>query len=232
MSDGPSLTVILPIYNEIEILEPNLRHIDQFLATHFADYEILIVESASTDGTAEACDRLVGDMPHVRVIHEGGRNGIGSATRLGFMAATKDWAWRYAIDLPCPLEAILEAQPLFDGHDCVLSYRSHDDRVAFRKLQSAVFNLVVKQALSIRVRHVNSAFKVFRTKLIQKFPLQSNTGFVDTEMVFWTFRHRLRWVEIPVALTERTGGRSSVTLSDPLHYLGELVRLVRSGTGE
>ena len=54
MSDGPSLTVILPIYNEIEILEPNLRHIDQFLATHFADYEILIVESASTDGTAEA----------------------------------------------------------------------------------------------------------------------------------------------------------------------------------
>jgi glycosyltransferase involved in cell wall biosynthesis len=232
MSDRPSLTVILPIYNEIEILERNLRVIDAFLAAHFGDYEILIVESASSDGTAQACDRLVQVMPHVRVIHEAGRNGIGSATRLGFQAATKDWAWRYAIDLPCPLEAILEALPLFDANDCVLSYRSHDDRGGFRKLQSAVFNFVVKQVLSIKVTHVNSAFKVFRTNLIQKFPLHSNTGFVDTEMVYWTFRHGLRWVEIPVALTERTGGQSSVTLSDPLHYLKELVRLVRTGSGK
>lgn len=126
----------------------------------------------------------------------------------------------------------MEALPLFDANDCVLSYRSHDDRGGFRKLQSAVFNFVVKQVLSIKVTHVNSAFKVFRTNLIQKFPLHSNTGFVDTEMVYWTFRHGLRWVEIPVALTERTGGQSSVTLSDPLHYLKELVRLVRTGSGK
>ncbi len=226
MASVPSLSMILPIYNEIEILESNLIHIDAFLRQHFTDYEILIVESASTDGTAEACDRLAERMPTVRVIHEGGRNGIGSATRLGFKHATKDWTWRYAIDLPCPLAAVLQAVPLFDKYDCVLSYRSDDDRNAFRKLQSFVFNQLVKLGLGVKVRHVNSAFKVFKTPLLQRFPLASNTGFVDTEMVYWTFQHRLSWVEIPVALTERTGGQSSVTLGDPLRYLGELARLV------
>jgi glycosyltransferase involved in cell wall biosynthesis len=226
MAGVPSLSMILPIYNEIEILESNLIHIDAFLRQHFTDYEILIVESASTDGTAQACDRLAERMPTIRVIHEGGRNGIGSATRLGFKHATKDWTWRYAIDLPCPLEAVLQAVPLFEKYDCVLSYRSDDDRSAFRKLQSFVFNQLVKLGLGVKVRHVNSAFKVFKTPLLQRFPLASNTGFVDTEMVYWTFQHRLSWVEIPVALTERTGGQSSVTLGDPLRYLGELARLV------
>ena len=108
-----SLSMILPLYNEIEILEANLQVIDDFLARHFEDYEILIVESGSTDGSAELCDRLAGRFERVKIIHEGARNGIGSATRVGFQRASKDLAWRYAIDLPCPLEAILEALPLF-----------------------------------------------------------------------------------------------------------------------
>ena len=225
MSRALSLSMILPLYNEIEILEPNLRRIDAFLAQHFEDYEIVIVESGSTDGSGEMCDRLAAELGHVKVVHEGARNGIGSATRVGFQHSTKDLAWRYAIDLPCALEVILEALPLFATYDCVLSYRSHDDRGAYRKFQSLVFNLLVKVALGLRVRHVNSAFKVFRTPHIQAFPLASSTGFVDTEMVYWTARRKLSWVEIPVALTERTGGQSSVTLLEPATWLRELYRL-------
>ena len=225
MRSGLSLSVILPLYNEIEILEPNLLRIDEFLSRHFDDYEILIVESGSTDGSSEACDRMAARLPRVRVIHEGARNGIGSATRIGFKNATKDLAWRYAIDLPCALEVILEALPLFAQYQCVLSYRSHDDRALYRRFQSAVFNALVKGVLGIKVRHVNSAFKVFRTPLVQAMPLSSNTGFIDADMLYWTFRNKLTWVEIPVALTDRTGGTSSVTLLEPVTWLGELWRL-------
>src|SRR5438105_9547697 len=99
MSARLSVSMILPLYNEIQILEPNLRRIDDFLAQHFDDYEILIIESGSTDGSGKACDRLAGQLERVKVIHEGARNGIGSATRIGFQHAVKDVAWRYAIDL-------------------------------------------------------------------------------------------------------------------------------------
>ena len=223
-----SLSMILPLYNEIEILEPNLQVIDDFLARHFEDYEILIVESGSTDGSAELCDRLAGRFERVKIIHEGARNGIGSATRVGFQRASKDLAWRYAIDLPCPLEAILEALPLFAKYDCVVSFRSDDQRTGYRRFQSAIFNGLVKTVLGIKVRHVNSSFKVYRTKQVQAMPLHGNTGFIDAELLFWTFRQRLTWVEIPVALTDRTGGQSSVTLLEPLSWLRELWKLRRS----
>ncbi len=229
MSSRLSLSVILPLYNEIEILEPNLLRIDAFLAQHFNDYEILVVESGSTDGSGEACDRMAARLPRLKVIHEGARNGIGSATHLGFQNATKDLAWRYAIDLPCALEVILEALPLLETHDCVLSYRSFDDRVAYRRFQSAVFNGLAKWVLGIGVRHVNSAFKVFRTPQVQAMPLTSRTGFVDTELLYWTFRRGLTWVELPVALTDRTGGKSSVTLWEPVIWLREMFRLRVSG---
>jgi glycosyltransferase involved in cell wall biosynthesis len=220
-----SLSLIIPLYNEIEILEPNLIVIDRFLAQHFDDYEIVIIESGSTDGSAALCDQLAARLDHVKVVHEGARNGIGSATAMGFQRSTKELAWRYAIDLPCRLETILEALPLFAQYDCVLSYRSGDDRSGYRKFQSAVFNTIAKVVLGVRVRHINSAFKVFRTKHAQAMPFRAKTGFIDTEMVFWTFRHKLSWVEIPVPLTERTGGKSSVTLWEPVIWIRELFRL-------
>ena len=226
-----SLSVLLPLYNEIEILEPNLLRIDEFLSRHFDHYEIVIVESGSTDGSAELCDRLASRLKRVRVIHEGARNGIGSATRIGIQQATKDLTWRYAIDLPCALDVILEALPLLATYQCVLSFRSSDDRVPYRRFQSAVFNNLAKTVLGIKVRHVNSAFKVYRTKDLQAMPLASRTGFIDTEMLFWTFRRGLSWVEIPVALTDRTGGKSSVTFLEPLTWLKELARLRLSAAG-
>jgi len=224
-----SLSVIIPLFNEVEILERNLRVIVEFLDRHFSDYEVLIVESGSTDGSADLCDILAARMKSVRIIHEGGRNGIGSATRLGFQHAAKDLAWRYAIDLPCPLEAVLEALPLLSTHQCVLSYRASDDRGAYRKFQSLIYNQLTKMILGVKVRHVNSAFKIFHTDVIQKMPLRSNTSSIDAEMVFWTARQKLTWVEIPVRVTDRTGGRSSLTIGEPFAVIRDLVRFRRAG---
>lgn len=224
-----SLSMILPLYNEIEILEKNLVHLDSFLARHFDDYEIVIVESGSTDGSGEKCDHLAARMPRVRVVHEGGRNGIGSATRIGIGLATKDLVWRNAIDLPSPLPAILDALPLFEKYDCVISYRSADDRTGYRKLQSLIYNQIAKLLLGVNVRHVNAAFKVFRRRVIQEMPLSSNLSSIDAEMIYWIGKQQLSWVEIPVPITERTGGRSTVPMSEPFRVLGDLVRLRLTG---
>lgn len=224
-----SLSMVLPLYNESEILERNLVLIDAFLAHHFEDYEIIIVESGSTDGSGKQCDLLAAQMPNVRVFHEGGRNGIGSATRIGIGLANKDLVWRNAIDLPSPLPAILDALPLFDKYDCVISYRSSDDRTSFRKVQSLVYNQIAKMLLGVNVRHVNAAFKVFRRRVIQQMPLSSNLSSIDAEMIYWIGKQGLSWVEIPVPITERTGGKSTVPMSEPFRVLGDLLRLRLTG---
>ncbi len=79
MKGRASLSVIIPVYNEAELVDRSVRYIDSFLSRNFTDYEIIIVESGSTDGSGDACDRLAAELRTVAVIHEGRRNGFGHA---------------------------------------------------------------------------------------------------------------------------------------------------------
>jgi glycosyltransferase involved in cell wall biosynthesis len=218
-----SLSIIVPVYNEVELLSSAVRNIHTFLAEHCASHEILIIESGSTDGTRNVADALAIEIPSVRVIHEGARNGFGSALKRGYKEAANDWVWFVTADTPFPLESMLDAMVLFPDYDCILSFRSEDTRKsAFRKFQSVIYNILVKTLLGLKVKHVNSAFKVFRREVIQSLPLISNGWFIDAETLYWLTQRKIRYTEIPVPLIDRTGGHSTITLATPLAIVREL----------
>jgi len=219
-----SLSVIVPVYNEVELVRPSTAVIDDFCRTHFADYEVLIIESGSTDGTGSVCDDVARERPRVRVIHEGARNGFGSAVRLGYRAATKDLVLLTTFDLPFPLDATLVALPHLASCDYVVSRRASDPRQWPRRVQSWVYNRLVRAALGLRVRHVNSGFKLFPRHLVADMPIESNGWFVDAEVLFRLQRQGLTYAEIPVELVDRSRGRSSIGRLAFVKVLGELVR--------
>lgn len=228
MNKEYSISVITPVYNEVGLLESSISYIDTFLAQHFKEYEILLVESGSTDGSAEICDELANKLPNLKLIHEGGRNGFGSALKLGYKNVTKDLVWLITVDLPFPLEAIQSALPLLSKYDCVLSYRSQDDRTTFRKIQSFIYNTLVKTVLGLRVKHVNSAFKVFKRQIVQNITLQSKGWLLDAETLYQIKQHKVSYIEIPVELIDRKFGNSSIKLSTGISVLKELLHLVRT----
>src|SRR5262245_44226065 len=78
-----SVSVVVPVHNEIELVKASVQTIDRFLEGQKLDYEIIIIESGSKDGSAAACDRLAETLPAIAVIHETLRNGLGSALRQG-----------------------------------------------------------------------------------------------------------------------------------------------------
>ncbi len=94
MEKDYSVTVIIPVYNEKNIIVSSLNIINDFLKHNFKDYEILIVESGSTDGSYDICDKVSSNLKNVKVIHEGARNGFGSALKVGYKNAKKDLVWR------------------------------------------------------------------------------------------------------------------------------------------
>jgi glycosyltransferase involved in cell wall biosynthesis len=224
----PSISTIIPIWNEVESLETAVRRTYGFLGKHFNDQEMILVESGSTDGSAKVCDRLGQDLPGVQVIHEGAANGFGSALRIGFGTATKDLVWVISADLPFGLEAILEAVPLFEAVDCVLSYRVEDDRSRLRLFQSLLYNNLAKALLGLRVKHVNSTFKLYKREVIQSLPLNSNGWLIDTEIVFQLQRCGVKFAEIPVPLIDRVAGSSTIRLVTPFLIFRDLVRFAAS----
>jgi glycosyltransferase involved in cell wall biosynthesis len=224
MNRYPSVSVVVPVYNEIELVEASIRAIDQFLAGQQLDYEVIIIESGSTDGTSAVCDGLAGSLPRVQVMHETQRNGLGSALRQGYAAATKDLVWLVTVDIPFPLCTLCEALPLTSECDCVLSYRSEDNRGLLRRIQSRGYNALVKAMLGLPMRTVNSAFKLYRRSVLSSLPLKSNGWFLDAEVLYWVARRGYRFREIPVPLLERKGGTSKIGPSDILWILRELIR--------
>lgn len=226
--EGPaSVSVIMPVYNEVNAIPDAVRTIDGFMSGYVADYEILLIESGSTDGSGEACDQLAADFSRVRVVHEGAKRGFGSAVRRGHVEATKEVVWMITADLPFPLEVLTVALPLLKDNDCVLSYRSRDPRRVTRRVQSFVYNTLVRATLGIRVYHVNSAFKLFRRDVLPSLRLRSNSWFLDTEMVYRVQEQQLRFVEIPVPLVDRVSGTSSVGSGAPLALARELRMFAR-----
>ncbi|NKB88202.1 MAG: glycosyltransferase [Acidobacteria bacterium] len=224
MSATPSsLTTIVPVYNEAVGVQAAIEHIHAEARLRFADHQLLIIESGSTDGSAEICDQLAGRLEGVEVIHQAAREGFGSALRLGFAAARKDLVWVVSSDLPFPLDAIDQAIPLVAEHDCVLSYRCDDDRTLFRKGQSWAYNTLARTVLSLGARHVNSQSKLYRRATIQSLPIVSDGWLIDTEIVYRLQRANARCSEIPVPLTERTTGESTLVPTQPLISLRELL---------
>jgi glycosyltransferase involved in cell wall biosynthesis len=223
MTNTYSISVVIPIYNEAELLADAVHTIHRFVQQHFQDYELLLIESGSRDDSGKICDTLSEELPNTRVHHEGARNGYGSALRTGFQFATKDLVTVITADTPFALESMTDAVPHLSQYDAVLSYRSKDNRKSgFRKVQSLIYNLVIKLALGTRVRHINSAFKLYKRPTIQSLTLISRGWFIDAEIVYWLTRLKIPYTEIPVELIERTGGQSTITLSTPLTLLKEL----------
>jgi glycosyltransferase involved in cell wall biosynthesis len=225
-----TISAIVPVYNERAALPGAIRAIDQFIDAHFADYELIIVESGSTDGTAEACDALPPLLPRVRVVHEGARNGFGSAVRTGIALAKKNWVWPIVVDLPFDLNVIVEALPHMDTCLAVISYRSEDPRSGYRRLQSVVFNTLARTLLRVRARHINSAFKVTNTALAQSLRLESRGWLFDAELILRLEQRGVRYAEIPVRLVDRTTGRSTIGPRAVVNAFFDLIRLaLRSG---
>jgi dolichol-phosphate mannosyltransferase len=83
-----TVSVIMPVYNEADLLVPAVSAVNRFLeARPQWQYEILIVESGSTDATGAIADQVAASDPRVRVVHEGAKRGFGSAVRLAYAHA-------------------------------------------------------------------------------------------------------------------------------------------------
>ncbi len=227
----PSVSAIVPVLNEVQSIQTAVRTIHDFLHSHFEDFEILIVESGSTDGSYETCDHLAQQFSHVETIHEGAANGFGSALTLGFSRASKDLVQVISADLPFPLDKLLLAVPLLEDNGCVLSYRVDDERGLFRRFQSLIYNSLAKALLGLKVTHVNSTFKVYRRAVIQQLPLKSAGWLIDTEIVYRLQRQGVRLAEIPVPLIDRKSGSSTIRPMTPLLIFRDLVKFAISQRG-
>jgi dTDP-L-rhamnose 4-epimerase len=199
------LSVIVPAYNEAGNLESIVRYLASEVEALVPDFEIVLVNDGSRDGTGVIADRLAAEDERVRVVHHPFNIGFGAAQKSGFRAARNTWV------------VVVPADHQFDARDLGRLWERRVDadlvgsrRVARRdplprRLVSAVYNAGMRARYGLPLRDINWV-KLWRRALFDQIAIES-TGFgVDAEIVAKAVRLGYRVAEVDVPHHPRTWG--------------------------
>lgn len=204
-----SISLFFPMYNEKAYIEKMVNKARQVLSDMSDDYEILIVDDCSSDGSEKTADRLADEDSHIRVIHHHKNMGYGAALRTGFTNASKDYVFYTDCDEPVDLEVLKSEVLKMSDRDVLAGYRikRHD---SFRRfVYTKVYNFLVRNLFNVRVRDVNFSFKIIKRSVLQASQLTSGSVFIDGELLAEAVRHGFIVKDSPIDYSPRTEGSSS-----------------------
>lgn len=178
-----SLSFVFPVYNEIETIEKTIALAYRVGHKITKDFEIIVVDDASTDGSGELADQLTRRYPELRVIHHAANRKLGTTLRTSFSAAKKEWILYIDSDLPLDFKEIRKVVPLTKHTDLIAGYRLSRHESLQRTIMTKVYNSIVKTIFGLNVRDVNFSFKLFRRSLLRKIALRSEGLFINAELL-------------------------------------------------
>lgn len=226
-----SVAVVIPVYNEEQVLTQSVDTLSAFLETEFpGNWTVIIADNGSTDGTLRVAQELSQRHANVVPLHLD-QKGRGRALRRALLESPADIVSYMDVDLSTDLAAFPQlVKAIEDGYGIAIGSRlmreSSVERCFRRELTSRVYNLLLKAMFRTQFRDAQCGFKALSRKAAQEIiPLTENTKwFFDTEMLLLALRRGYRIKEIPVKWIEDPDSKVSI-VDTTLEYLKELLRM-------
>ncbi|MBD3426406.1 MAG: glycosyltransferase [Candidatus Omnitrophica bacterium] len=211
MNDSPSVSFVLPMYNESANITASIRKIKSIAPEMTPDHEIIIADDASTDGSADIVESISRKDSSVKLIRLPENTMFGGAFAAGFKAASKDVIMYMDADMPVGEEDIKRSFPLIKNAHIVTGYsKVKKGDTLKRKIISVGYNLLVRSLFRLDIRDINSGYKIVRRELVEDMQFISRSPFVDVELFLHAKRKGARVEQYPLVFTSRPGGKSYI----------------------
>jgi hypothetical protein len=229
-SENPTLSVVMPAFNEAQILASSVVTVIDGLQRRGVRFEVVVVENGSTDGTLDVARDIEAQHPEVRVESLGFAD-YGLALRAGLLDARGDIVVNFDVDY-FDLGFLDTAVALLEtpgGPAIVVGSKrapgAADRRSPLRKLVTAVFSGLLRVVFGLRVSDTHG-MKALRRADVEPLARECRFGqdLFDTELVLRAERAGLRTAETPVEVRELRPARTSILRRVPRALLG-LARL-------
>jgi glycosyltransferase involved in cell wall biosynthesis len=205
----PGLSVFFPAYNDSGTIASLVISALQTAPQLTPDFEVIIVNDGSADGTAQIADELARTYPQVKVVHHPKNRGYGGALRSGFAAATRDLVFYTDGDAQYdPSEMALLWRAFNDQVDLVNGYKISRSDPLHRIVIGRVYHHTVKILFGLRVRDVDCDFRLMRRSIFDRVSLEKDSGVICLEMMKKIQDAGYRIAEVPVHHYHRAYGRS------------------------
>jgi dolichyl-phosphate beta-glucosyltransferase len=201
----PALSVVIPAYNEAVRLPRTLARLGAYLPPAAPDYEIVVVDDGSTDGTSERAH--ASGLSSLTVLRHETNRGKGYAVRRGILAARGKLRLVTDADLSTPIEDLTHLRKaLDDGADVAIGSRAlpasnvEVRQPWYREGMGRLFNLCVRLAVLPDLHDTQCGFKLFTAAAAEAafLPARLDGFSFDVETLYIARRRGLRIAEVPV----------------------------------
>ncbi|MCC7354926.1 MAG: glycosyltransferase family 2 protein [Anaerolineae bacterium] len=225
------ISVVIPAFNEEGMITRTLAETCAVLCGH--DYEIIVVDDGSRDGTFAEVGAFARDHPEVRVLRLEYNGGKGAALRLGTEAAQGDLIAFLDADLdihPRQIWLLLDAMRAGGADVAVGSKHLTDSRVTSplpRRFLSRAFSWLEKALFNLELSDTQTGLKLFRAEVLRRaFPrVRVQRYAFDLELLVAASRFGYRIVEVPVAVSFQRSGAGRIGLRSMLNMLWDLISI-------
>ncbi len=199
------LSVIIPAYNEAAVIESTVHSVVTFCQQYFpGDFEIIIVDDGSTDGTGILVQNVFGTQ--VRLITHTTNQGKGAAVRTGMMATLGDFALFMDADNSTNINHVTNFFLAMTSMDIVLGSRAINGaeiavaQKSWKRNLGRAGNWLIRSLLKLPVSDTQCGFKLFRTATTRHlFVKQRRTDWAfDFEILYVAQMSGLKLKELPV----------------------------------
>ncbi len=206
MKSSPSISVVVPAYNEEKNIEATVGEILAAVNGRFLDYELLLVDDGSKDKTGQIADALASKNSNIRVIHNNGNKGFGYSYEAGVRAAKCDYIAFFPSDNCVPSSSMGNVFDKIGRADIVLNYTSNlDVRPPIRQFLSKLYTRIINLAFKTHFTNINGP-TIHRRKIIQSLNMTTHGFAFMAEIMIKLTLSGNSYTEVGTPIRERQYG--------------------------
>ena len=200
------------MYNEADNISETIDRATKLANEICEDYEIIVADDASTDGSGEIVERIASADNHIKSVRLKKNTKFGGALAAGLKKATKEIVLYTDSDFPAKEEDMKKAIGLLDSADIVTVYSLVIKDATFKRIvMSRVYNFLVRLLFKLKIKDANSGLKVYKRDAIKDMNLRSKSPFVDVEIFSEALKKGLKIKQLGLVFDLRTKGSSTIS---------------------
>ena len=208
-SPTPGLSVFFPAYNDSGTIASMVIRSVQAASQLTSNFEIIVVDDGSADGTAEIADELARRYPQVRAVHHPMNRDYGAALQTGFRSSTKELIFYTDGDAQYdPAELPELWKKMTRDVDLVNGFKISRADPVHRIVIGRVYHYIVSILFNLKLRDVDCDFRLMRRAIFERINLEKTSGIICVEMMKKIQDGGFRIAEVPVHHYHRAFGKS------------------------
>lgn len=213
-----NLSLFFPAYNEAGNIKRTVEKATPVLKEVAYQYEIIVIDDGSIDGTDTVVRQLIRKNPALKLIRHEKNFGYGAALISGFKDSQYDLVVFNDGDGQFDFSEIKKFLPSIKNNDLVIGYRKKRADPFFRILIQFLLQIWALGFFGLKFKDIDCGFKLIKKEALKKiWPLKSQGAMISTEILYKAKKFGLKIGEVPVShyprkIGKQTGGNLRVIL--------------------